>query len=800
MSVAQPATTIRSDRRSSLLVFLAWGLGAVLAALGLLRLEVDTAPERLFRPSAAARASGTALRSWYAAPASRLVAVVDAPDVTERALLDYQRALMDALDADPHVTEVHGLANLPRAAFGVQAEAQLELDDLEAELETERDADTPETLPQAVLQALSELVSALPEHFPAGLASVDAERLRALREPFAETSELTDALRRSDLPARLLAQDRTATSLCVSFAELPDEPAARVALVKALNARIAAVPAPDGVTVALTGLLPIRSEVFEGMRRDQMRLLPGALVLTTLILWWLVGSLGSAIAALICVGLAAFLTFGILGWLGWPLTVLTSILPALLVVIGVSDCVHLVLAFRARGHGAAAAWGAARALLRPCALTSATTAAGFAALAFADNAVVSQLGVVGALGVSFALLAAMTLFPACLALGVDGQGRKRARHHQRALKRAVMRFTAQALRHPLRVWGLLALVFGVALPGVWQLRASTSPLDQISARSPAWSAGKLVDEKLGGLQSLRLVLESEPGTFFEAEPLGQVAELRASLANEPAVSFAAGPQQVLGALWQQLTEPGTPLTPKAVRHLADLARRTGVPLGLKPDGGAIVLELGVEGRAIRALPAVKARAEAQVAALGLGRIVWLGTASESFAVLDALLGDLGLSLGLALFVIAFLLRLAYGCWRLSLVALLTNLVPLYLAFAYMGYRGLPLNAAAALIFTLSFGLAVDASIHLLSRWCAARRKASRVAVAILRAHMHAGPAVISANLTLGLGFALMLLSEFPPVRNFGEVVGVTVVVCLLSTLALQPLLLRAMLRSGRKLP
>ena len=108
----------------------------------------------------------------------------------------------------------------------------------------------------------------------------------------------------------------------------------------------------------------------------------------------------------------------------------------------------------------------------------------------------------------------------------------------------------------------------------------------------------------------------------------------------------------------------------------------------------------------------------------------------------------------------------------------------------MGLRGIHLNAATAIIFSISIGLAVDGSIHVLSRFREERSAGLLPTAALLRSARGTGAAIVISCAALILGFGVLLLSNFVPVRRFAELIAVSVVGCLVATLIVQPALLR----------
>jgi predicted RND superfamily exporter protein len=132
----------------------------------------------------------------------------------------------------------------------------------------------------------------------------------------------------------------------------------------------------------------------------------------------------------------------------------------------------------------------------------------------------------------------------------------------------------------------------------------------------------------------------------------------------------------------------------------------------------------------------------------------------------------------------------FRSWRLGLLTLPPNVLPLAGTMAWMALRDIPLNAATVIVFSISLGLAVDASIHILARYREEVENRALRSVGILRAARSTGRAIVVSSVTLMLGFGVMLLSSFVPVRRFGELIAVTVGLSLISTLVVQPALLR----------
>ncbi|MCA9609830.1 MAG: MMPL family transporter, partial [Myxococcales bacterium] len=172
------------------------------------------------------------------------------------------------------------------------------------------------------------------------------------------------------------------------------------------------------------------------------------------------------------------------------------------------------------------------------------------------------------------------------------------------------------------------------------------------------------------------------------------------------------------------------------------------------------------------------------------RVSMTGEGYTGSVGLNAVVNDLLGSLSTAVLIIFGMLVVLLGSWRLGLLSIPPNIIPLAGTLAWMSMRGMHLNASTVIVFSISLGLAVDGSIHLLARYREEISLGLDRNAALLRAARGTGRAVVVSCVTLMVGFGVMLLSSFVPVQRFGELVGVTVGMCLLSTLIVQPALLR----------
>ncbi len=154
--------------------------------------------------------------------------------------------------------------------------------------------------------------------------------------------------------------------------------------------------------------------------------------------------------------------------------------------------------------------------------------------------------------------------------------------------------------------------------------------------------------------------------------------------------------------------------------------------------------------------------------------------------MESLIRDLTRSLLFAIVGIFLLLAWAFRSLRLAFVGLASSALPIVFGLAYMTLRGIPLGTATVIVFSVALGLAVDGTIHVVSRYSQA---ASASEDALVRAIEGSGPAIIATCLTLVAGFGVLGISSFVPLRYFGELIAISIAASLICQLILLPPLL-----------
>jgi hydrophobe/amphiphile efflux-3 (HAE3) family protein len=794
-------------------------LAAISVALGLQlpKLEADPSPRALLASADPAQQRlEVAARELFGSSDNTVVVVISGPDVVQKAPLAFEHRLGKALAQLPRVERVDSLTRL---SWPKQKEEEATLDDLSAS----DDAETPEQL-----DAASELVGAAPDVFPQGLASLAERNAGKKIEPLVSGAEVSDAdvaliqdalAKTKQLHGRLISGDHKHLLVAVQFSDSLVKHDQIAELVSDIERWLEQNPPPEGYVVALSGLPVIRTSLVRHMRTDQRVLIPGTLLASFIVLALSFRWAPAVLLPLLAVGVTALWLLGGMALCREPLNVLNNMLPALVIIIGLNEAVHIIGRYteecRSDADKGRALSETVRAMGAACLTTTATSAVGLLALVVSQTEMLRRFGLVGAAGLFLAYAVTLLVVPSALSLlrsppvHEDPTREKRGR-----IEIVLSRTTSGALRRPWLVLGAAAASAVAAAFSAHFMKVDSTLLDQFSSNDPVYQTVHLLETEFEGVRPLDITLGSEqPGRMFDPAVLRAMQRVSKWAQRQPGVLRASDPTEPLAGGWAALS--GQPLdvndalrSPSQVRALAQLLdardRQILGPL-LTHDGAHAririkLADIGSHGTGLF-VERVQRELERALAKFPDVRVSFGGDAYMSSRGLDAVVADLSGSVLVAALVIFLLLTVLLRDLRLALLAIPANLLPQVWTMGWMVLRGIPLNASSAIIFSLSIGLAVDGSIHLVSRFQEERAHGVLTTSALVRAVRGSGRNIVVSSCALVLGFSAMLLSNFVPVRRFAELITVSMAGSVFATLVIQPVLLRVFLaRKSKALP
>lgn len=626
------------------------------------------------------------------------------------------------------------------------------------EFETLRDI----ALDIELLDHVAAVVSAATTRFPQDARSHAGEPVMPLGvdvDAFARRLEAFDDAK--PLSAMLLSADRRSALLHVAIAD--DAPADAPVIVAAGITRLIDAAAPPGIRVGMTGEDLLGPEIVEALKRDlALYTVAGGLIALLAAGWlfrdWRLVTLCVAPAGL--AGLTPFLFYAIFAI---PVTVINNILPILVFVLALADSVHLTVAHareRLDGDTARAAARIVDSVGPACALTAITTAIAFGAISISDDVQIRELSLLGATGVMAGYLVVIMAYPVLARLlAPHGQAR------QDKAPSPVGTLAAAAAGASGRV-----VVAGVALTLVGLvLCLRAEPWFTLERNLPVGSDTRIVENRVafafGGFYRLWIEFDGD-----------ETVEHRRGLENA-ASGYPVLSRSVLSE-WL-----GDEMNSDALAGLNMLS-------ALTPDGAAVSRHLVLMPEPMHSDAALARYDRIEAAALSLGASTVTGLPAVLRHEPAILIGHMAWSLVIACALACVLLAIVFRDAMLAPVLVLPNLLPLLLAAGTLAaLSGGRIGPSETLALTVAFGIAVDDSIHFVSRYTQARGDGLEPRPSVQRAVEQAGRPMVITTILICAGLSVPILSSFETVRAFAIIQIAALVVALVADLLLLPALM-----------
>jgi hypothetical protein len=566
---------------------------------------------------------------------------------------------------------------------------------------------------------------------------------------------------------------------------------------------VLARPEFAGIAFHLAGSPVFNRELERLNTRDNALFTPVAAGLVTVLLALALRGGVVTVLAMACVAGTVAWVRGSMTLLGVDLNTTTSLLAPLLMVLSVCVVVHVLARYqceRAAGRSAAAAVDEIEAhVFLPAALTALTTAIGFVSLLVSPIPSVRTFGLFSALGAGVAFGLGAVAVPAALRV-FEPAGRAAGRDRVAALLGGIARFSEQRAGAILAATAALTLAGIAALPS---LRVSTHDGEFFPPDHPLNRAYDFIETRLGGITPLEVVFESErPAGLRDPAALAAIVRVQDFLDAAPETLRGASIADWVAQAQRALEGPEAPALPldaaglERAAFVLEAVAADDLPYWVRDDWktariSSRSLALDSAQNALL-LSRVEAATEAAVAGIpGLSATV-TGLVPVFARMEEYLLRSQIQSFATALLAIyvVFAVLLRSAGW--ALVAMVPNVVPVVLTLAWMALARIPLDVVTVMIASITLGVVVDDTLHLLHGFQLARAEGLAPGAAMGEALAKSGHALVFTALVLALGFATLALSEFRPTARFGELTAVTIALALAAELLLLPALVHAL--------
>ncbi len=546
-------------------------------------------------------------------------------------------------------------------------------------------------------------------------------------------------------------------------------------------------------SIRLVGKLTAQNVFISYIQQDFAKFLIGSIILSFLILVIIFRSLSASILPFLISVFSLVWLFGFIGLLGVKINLLSSLLPPILFFVSMSDAIHLMNAvYRSKADNIyERIKDALSVVLIPTLLTSVTTAVGFLSLIWINTEPIQILGVFAALGVLAAFIITFT-FGLWLGLFLP-VGRSK-------IKVNVPPTYVSWLTNNRRMIGIGAVVIIlIAIPGLSKLRINSFLLDDLPPSSEVRRNFEFADEYLGGSKPYEVRIEAKaPFKIWDREVMDEIRKVETYLKTNYVIGRVQGPSSLLhylnmannGGLSINYQYPEKdPGFRRAVNLTRRLDQRALDNLILTDQSACRIVgffpELGSYETNIRnekLLAYLKKSIDHSKIDYRITGTTFLIDKSHELLSTNLIKG-----LITAIGIIGVVLGIYFKSFKLLLISLIPNIIPLVLVAGVLGWLGVSLKMTTSIIFTVAFGIAVDDTIHMMSYYMQNKEKDGISSLKLT--FNHAGSAILITSIIVVSGFSLFLFSSFGATYYLGLFVSLSLLIALFIDLTVLPLFL-----------
>ncbi|MCC5980048.1 MAG: MMPL family transporter [Salinarimonas sp.] len=562
-----------------------------------------------------------------------------------------------------------------------------------------------------------------------------------------------------------------------------------------------------GIAVTVFGRPYISHALASGTIEDQILFYPLLLVLVTVLNLLVFRDFRSVVGPIMVIFSAVMVVFSIQGLMHWPTTAANGLMPFLIIIICVGICAHFMMAFyRYLGTGMTsfeAVEGTLLSLARPASFAALTTIFGFIALTVTALEPLRQYGILAMIGVASCLFFCFLLLPAILATAKKAPSWARAAggDEEAAGETVLTRMTGLSARNPVTVTAIAALVFIGSIGATLSLKLDTNFVSMFKPESEFRQNFDYFDEVFRGGQAIEIMLDSgRENGVFNPDFLADADALETSLAGYDGTGKPRSALQYIKQMNVALNNGN-----EDYRRIPDSAEASAQMLLLYENAGperSLGDQISVDQRFMRISVGAQNMSASETQAL-VNRME--ADFAENWPALDVMLtGDLVLynrletliaqgmviSFGLALGTIMLALVLLFRDMRMTLLATVASVLPIFIGGAVMKAMGIYPDINALIVASVTIGLAVDDSIHYLVRYERGRRAGMSVDRALNQATRKVGSALLLSTVILVGGFSIFFFASMQSGVNFGLLSVIIITSAFLADILVLPALVK----------
>ena len=562
-----------------------------------------------------------------------------------------------------------------------------------------------------------------------------------------------------------------------------------------------------GMDVRVSGMPYIRTLNAQNIQDEIQLFVGGALAITALIFFFFFRSFRATFITLLVVIIGVVWAFGFIGLFRYEITVLSALIPPLIIVIGVPNAVFLINKYqqeiKKHGQQAKALQRVISKIGNATLMTNITTASGFATFIFVKSNLLREFGVLASVNIISIFVLALLIIPILYSF-MPLPKKKHLNHLETKWIENVVNWMERMVRERrITVYFTTVLIIIISIIGVYKIRVSGSLIEDMPKSMEFYKDIKFFEKEFGGIMPLEILIDTKKDKgVMKLSTLKKMEKINEAIATFPELSK---PISVVNLVKysKQAYYRGNPKyyqlpTAQEQSYIFSYTKNSN------SDAGMLKTFVDSTGRYARITTFMKdiGTDKMDVIQKRLRAVIDKEFRSDNYTVsvtgkalvfikgTNYLITNLVFSLSLAIFLIALFMAWMFRSPQMIIISLIPNILPLLITAGLMGFFDIPIKPSTILVFSIAFGISVDDTIHFLAKY---RQELIannwRIKPSVYAALRETGVSMFYTSIVLFFGFLVFTLSSFGGTIALGGLVSITLLLAMVSNLILLPSLL-----------
>lgn len=563
-----------------------------------------------------------------------------------------------------------------------------------------------------------------------------------------------------------------------------------------------------GIKVHKSGLPYIRANSTTKVKDEILIFLALSIFITSLILYLFFRSFKATLYSMLVVIVGVIWSVGIQSLFGYKVTILTGLIPPLIIVIGIPNCIFLLNKYHSeyKNHG-----NQIKALSRVIQkignaifLTNTTTSLGFATFIFTKSAILIEFGILAAIDIFVVFILSILIIPIIFSF-LKAPKDRHTKHLENKLMVKMVGFLEYLVKYQRKaVYITTIIVVALSIYGVSLITTTGNIIDDLPKNDPIVADLKFFETNFNGVMPFEIVIDTKKknGVFANnGKTLYKIQKLQRELADYKEFSKPLSIADAIKFSYQAykkgnpkfyILPPASELK-KLKKYVKNDSRKNNFSTFIDKKNQITRVSFQMADIGTKEMDVLLNEIQPKIDRIFPPEdynVSLTGTSVVFLKGTNYLVENLLTSLTLAIILIASIMSILFSSVRMVLVSLVPNLLPLLITAGLMGFFGIPIKPSTILIFSIAFGISVDDTIHFLAKYRQElKHQQWNIKEAVYLALQETGVSMIYTSIVLFFGFGVFTVSSFGGTIALGLLVSVTLIFAMMADLVLLPSLL-----------